>query len=253
MTKSVYDQHTEFYLDFVERKLAEEEGLFHVLMSRFTALLGDRLSGARVCDVGCGEGYLGRYLVQHGAGKVIGVDLSQRLIDVAIQRSNAPNLIYRIDNAHELRTIPDESVDVVVSQLALMDIPDHRQMFRAVRRILHERGVFVFSLLHPCFEGRPFHVPDEPPLIFDESGVPIAYLVRRYATEGFWNSGGVGVRGHMGAYHRTLSTYINDLVQSGFYLECLEEPLLANSGLYAEVPLTLMVVACARESHDYFA
>lgn len=245
MTESIYDQHAKFYLNFVDRGLAEEGGLVHALMSRFTALLGDRLLGARVCDVGCGEGYLGRYLVRHGAREVIGIDLSRTLIDAAIRRSDAPNLIYRVDDAQELHTVPNESVDVVVSQLALMDIPDHRRMFRAARRVLTNAGVFAFSLLHPCFEGRPFHLPDEPPLMVDESGIPIAYLVRRYATEGFWQSGGVGVRGHMGAYHRMLSTYINDLIQCSFCLERLEEPILEGAGLYSEVPMTLLVVAQA--------
>jgi ubiquinone/menaquinone biosynthesis C-methylase UbiE len=246
MTKSVYEQHAEFYLDFVERQLVED-GFLHVHMTRFTALLSDRLQGTRVCDVGCGEGYLGRYLVRHGAREVIGVDLSQRLIDVAIQRSDSPNLSYRIDDAHELQTIPDGSVGVVVSQLALMDILDHRRMFRAARRILHPGGVFAFSVLHPCFEGRPFHFPDNPPLMLDEQGVPTAYLVRRYATEGFWHSGGDGMRGHMGAYHRTLATYINDLIRCGFCLEYMEEPLLANSGLHSEVPTTLTIIAQAGE------
>jgi SAM-dependent methyltransferase len=245
MAQSIYDQHAEFYLNFVDKGLADEGGLVHVLMARFRAVLGDRLLGARVCDVACGEGYLGRYLICQGAREVIGIDVSRALIEAARQRSDSLNLIYQVDDAHTLHTMADASVDVVVSQLALMDIADHRQLFQAVRRVLKPAGVFVFSLLHPCFEGRPFHLPDDPPVLLDERGVPLAYLIRRYATEGFWQSGGDGVRGHMGAYHRMLSTYLNDLLQCGFRLERLEEPVLKGGGLYAEVPLTLLVVAQA--------
>jgi SAM-dependent methyltransferase len=254
MSRSVYDDNAEFYLDFVDRGLADDDGHLDVLMSTFTRLLGDRLADARVCDVACGEGYLGRHLARSGAREVLGIDLSTTLIHAATRRADSPNLVYRVDDAHELRSIPDRSFDVAVSQLALMDIADHRRMFRAVRRMLTGAGVFVFSLLHPCFDGAPFHFPDEPKYTIDENGVPVACVIRRYATEGFWNSGGTGVRGHMGSYHRMLSTYINDLLASGFRLERLEEPVLPRvvdrgpendrgAELFSELPLALVVAA----------
>jgi len=116
----------------------------------------------------------------------------------------------------------------------MMDVADHRAMFAAVRRVLAPGGLFVFTMLHPCFEGRPFHVTEAPPYLFDEAGLPEAYVVRRYATEGHWNSGGEGVRGRMGAYHRTLSTYVNDLIAAGFVLERLEEPRVGDPGVLQE-------------------
>jgi hypothetical protein len=123
-----------------------------------------------------------------------------------------------------------------------MDIADHRAMFGAVHRVLKDHGVFAFSLLHPCFEG-PFCLPDEPQFIKDGSGVDVAVAVRRYATEGHWQSGGSGVRGHMGAYHRTLATLINDLMGAGFVLERLEEPVQDGNGLASQVPRYLLVSA----------
>jgi len=139
--------------------------------------------------------------------------------------------------------------DVVVSHMAMMDVVDHRKLFAAVRRVLVPGGPFVLSLLHPCFEGRPFHVRDAPPFVLGEDGKPVAYAVRRYATEGLFRTGGDGVRGRMGSYHRTLSTYINDLLASGFVLERLEEPLAGDDakqvGLFAEVPTALVISARA--------
>ncbi|WP_437801151.1 hypothetical protein [Sorangium sp. So ce693] len=72
-------------------------------------------------------------------------------------------------------------------------------------------------------------------------------VIRRYASEGHFNSGGDGVRGHMGSYHRMLSTYVNDLIRAGFVLERLEEPLdgPANGALFSEVPMVLVVAARA--------
>jgi SAM-dependent methyltransferase len=249
VTTTVYDQHADYYVEFVDRGLASENGYVGLLLSTMAECLGERLAGARVCDLCCGEGYVGRHLLARGAREVVGVDLSSALIDEARRRAPASGISYRVDDAQELWSVSDGAFDVVVSQLAMMDVADHRRMFGAVRRILAPSGPFVFSLLHPCFEGRPFHVRDAPPFVMDEDGTPIAYSVRRYATEGFWDSGGDGVRGRMGAYHRKLSTYINDLLASGFALERLEEPLAggdaSRAGLFAEIPTALVIAARA--------
>lgn len=244
MSETIYDQHVQFYVDFVDRSLADQDSLWHVLLSQFREILGNRLRGARVCDVACGEGYLSRFLGQLGPQEVIGIDISTALIDVANQRSNRQNLSYRLDDAQHLQTFSDDSIDIVVSQMAIMDIPDHRAMFRSVRRVLKTGGDFVFSLLHPCFET-PFRAPHESQFLMDESGTAIACVVRRYAKEGFWQSGGTGVRGRMGAYHRTLSTLINDLLAAGFSLERLDEPVVGGSELFSQVPRTLLVAAQA--------
>jgi SAM-dependent methyltransferase len=246
---TVYDRHAQFYLDFVDKGLAAADGHTRLLVASIASCLGDRLVNARVLDLCCGEGFLGRMLVQRGAGEVVGIDLSAALIAVARQRADSTRLRYHVDDAHSLRSLSDGTSDVVVSQMAMMDVEDHRKLFSAVRRVLVVGGRFVFSLLHPCFEGRPFHVRDAPPYVLDDDGRPVAFAVRRYATEGFFDSGGVGVRGRMGSYHRKLSTYVNDLLAAGFVLERLEEPLAGaeptRPALFAEVPTALVVAARA--------
>jgi SAM-dependent methyltransferase len=154
------------------------------------------------------------------------------------------NLSYRVDDAQSLRTFSEASVDIAVSQMAIMDIPDHQAMFQSIHRVLKTGGVFIFTLLHPCFET-PFHIPDQLPFLFDESGDAIAYVIHRYASEGFWKSGGDGVRGRVGAYHRTLSTLLNDLLAAGFLLEKLDEPVTGKDGLFSQVPRVLLVAARA--------
>lgn len=245
MSESIYDTHVAFYIDFVDQALANQSSLLNLLLTHFTQILGNRLLGARVGDIACGEGYFSRFLGQLGPQEVIGIDISTALIKLAIERSHAANVSFRVDDAQSLRTFPDASLDIAVSQMAIMDIPDHRALFRSVRRVLRNDGVFVFSLLHPCFEA-PFHLPDKSPILVDAHETPIACLVHRYASEGYWQSGGTGVRGHMGAYHRTLSTLLNDLLDAGFLLERLDEPVNGTEGLSMEIPRTLLVTARTR-------
>ena len=111
-----------------------------------------------------------------------------------------------MDDAQSLKRLSDNRFDAVVINMALMDIPNHKSTFESCYRILKAKGMFVFSILHPCFES-PFS-SDDPPLELTSSGDFVACRVNRYLEEGHWQSGGTGVRGRVGAYHRTISTYI---------------------------------------------
>lgn len=242
--KQPYDEHAEFYLEFVDRQLSAPEGLWNLLLRKFDELIGPRIADANVCDLGCGDGYLARHLAHRGARHVLGIDISTRMIEAARERTDDARVEFVIGDVQDLEGLSDGSFDIAVSQLALMDIPDHRKMFRSVRRALNDSSVFVFSLLHPL-TCSPFSYPDEAQLMLDEGGTPVAGVIRRYATEGHWQSGGEGVRGRVGSYHRTLSTYVNDLIDAGFRIQRLLEPVLPGEGFAAEVPQVLMVAAIA--------
>ncbi|WP_407541339.1 class I SAM-dependent methyltransferase [Deinococcus radiomollis] len=237
-----YDSAADFYVAFVDRTLNDPGSSWHPLLEKYVALLKDRLSGACVLDIACGEGHLSRLLSAYGPREIIGIDLSSALIKVASERTPQSQVHFRTDDARVLSSIPDASVDIAVSKLAVMDIPDHQALFSAVYRVLVPNGVFVFSLLHPCFET-PFHEPEAPQFIVGQQGESTGYAIREYVREGHWNSGGTGVRGKVGAYHRTLSTLINDLLSTGFVLRGLYEPVAKAPGLFAQVPRSLLIHA----------
>jgi SAM-dependent methyltransferase len=243
MRQTVYDKNIHLYLDFVDNALAAEPSLYRGMCEIFARMLGDRLKNARVLDVACGEGYLSRFLAPLGPRTITAVDLSSRLIDVARERCETANVSFRVDDARTLATVEDASMGVVVSQMAMMDIANHVAVFEAVRRVITPNGAFVFSVLHPCFQS-PTNIPEgQLPFLLDDDGEPVAVLAWRYTSEGHFMSGGTGVRGTMGSYHRMLSTYVNDLQSSGFRLERLEEPVWDVPGLFSHVPLALIVAA----------
>jgi SAM-dependent methyltransferase len=249
MAETVYDRHAQFYVDFVDRgRAAAETRGSDLILGRLKARLGEALRDARVCDLACGEGYLGRWLVRLGAREVVGIDLSQALIGVAKARADSERLSYFVGDAARLETVPDPVFDIVVCHMGLQDVADHRGLFAAARRSVKAGGRFVFTLLHPCFMA-PCHQVEAPPMLLDGEGRPTAIVARRYASEGYWNSGGDGVRGRMGSHHRMIATYVNDLVASGFRLEAMEEILAGDNdsgeGLAAEIPTVLLVAAKA--------
>jgi ubiquinone/menaquinone biosynthesis C-methylase UbiE len=188
-------------------------------------LAGD-VQGLRVLDVGCGQGSATRALARAGA-LVTGADATPELLAAAREHetADAHGITYVLADAQRLEPFPDGGVDLVTCQLALMDIPDLDAALRSVRRVLRPDGAFVAVISHPCFLA-PF-----------AQTVPAAdgrpgRLVADYLREEFWRSPNPdGVR-RAGAYHRTLSTYLNALVRHGFALEATLEP--AASGAYAQ-------------------
>ena len=79
------------------------------------------------------------------------------------------------------------------------------------------------SVLHPCL-FTPFNA-ENPQEECDEEGNFKALRVSRYGLEGKWYSDGTGMCGTLGGHHRTLSTYFNTLIRSGFQLAEISEPL----------------------------
>ena len=90
----------------------------------FLRFIGD-LGGKAVLDAGCGEGYNTRLLARRGA-RIVGVDVSQRMVELAQQEQQREPLGIRYEAASfsDLSLFDDESFDVVVSFMALMDGPD---------------------------------------------------------------------------------------------------------------------------------
>jgi toxoflavin synthase len=69
----------------------------HIETFTLMELIGDP-AGEVVVDVACGEGFYTRLLRRRGAGKVVGVDLSQRMIELARDQeaqTSAGDRLYR--------------------------------------------------------------------------------------------------------------------------------------------------------------
>ena len=101
------------------------------------------VAGCDVLDAGCGTGRYARLLRERGARRVIGVDLSRAMLQRADRSSD------RVGG--DLRALPlvAGAVDVVVSGLAILDIPELALVAAEWRRVLRRGGVVVYSTLHP--------------------------------------------------------------------------------------------------------
>ena len=207
-------------------------------MPALLELVGD-CSGLNVCDLACGTGIAAQELAARGA-RVTGIDLSERLLGIA--RAEALRRSLTIEFIHadicSLSNISGAAFDGAVCSLALMDIENLDACLGEVARIVRPGGWFVFTITHPCFQ-----TPES--RWTGKSGGTVKREVRGYFREGFWRSDNAGgVRGQVGAYHRTLSKYFNAMFRTGFSFECVVEPRPTDETAsrvpgYAEVPVVL--------------
>ncbi len=222
---SEYDRFENFYYEFIKNGLTKEDSAFNQNTTEILRLLGN-VKGRRICDLACGEGFLSRALAERKA-VVTGIDVSENLLAHARRQSGDLPINYLRDDAQSLATVRDASFEAVICNMALMDIPDLEATFRTANRILRPDGLFIFVVLHPCFES-PFNVHNSP-IVKDEDGNFVALQITRYGEEGKWYSGGTGMRGTLGSIHRMLSTYLNALIAAGFMISDVVEPLRASN------------------------
>ena len=97
-----------------------------------------------VVDLACGDGYLAQFLLPRlGAGaKLIGIDMSEAELDVARREVKDPRGSFCCAKAEKL-PLPDRSVDVVLSHMALMLMAPLEPVIAELARVLKKSGRFA--------------------------------------------------------------------------------------------------------------
>lgn len=167
-----------------------------------------------------------------------GLDISEKLLAIARRHEDAEprGISYLQGDAQTLDALGNDSFDGVVCYMALMDIPDHNSAVRSIARVLRPGGWFAFVITHPCFK-----TPATGDLV-DHTNQSVRRTVGKYFDEGYWDGPGIHRNAlPAGAYHRTLSSYVNSLTAAGLIVERMEEPPLDLQPVWREVPQLLYV------------
>ncbi|MCU1352104.1 MAG: Methyltransferase domain [Acidimicrobiales bacterium] len=179
-------------------------------------LLGD-LEGSRVLDLGCGGGHNAVVFAKQGA-KVIAVDPSAERLAAARQRAEdaGVRIEWHEGDLAELPFLRSDSVDAVVSAMALTEVDDLARVFRQVHRVLKPESAFVFTLPHPAFG------------MLDPTGAEPLRVQRAYDddTPVTWDLGRDQVTDHP----RTISAVFTTLHRANFRVDQLLEPLASRAG-----------------------
>lgn len=128
----------------------------------FLRELGD-LSGRSVLDLACGTGYYTRLIRHGGASRVVGIDVSPKMIEVAQeQESSSPmGIVYQAADVTALPKIAD--FDIVSAAWLLNHAADEQmltKMAEAIARNLVPGGRLVGTTINPEFD---YHGPNSTP------------------------------------------------------------------------------------------
>ncbi len=203
------------------------------------------LDNKRVLDLGCGFGWHCRYAIEQGAKSVIGIDISERMLSEAKKNTKYTSIEY-IKMPIEDINYPEDTFDVVISSLAFHYIESIKDIFNKVNTCLTSGGDFVFSVEHPIFTSN-----EKQSWYNDKQGNILHWPVDNYFYEGIRETNFLGES--VLKYHRTITTYVNSLIQSDFEIVEIIEPkpdpelLKTNTEMKHELRRPIFLIISARK------
>ena len=200
--------------------------------------------GKTVLDLGCGYGWHCKYAAENGARHVTGTDISGKMLQVAVRQNGGDRIEYRTAAMEDL-TFPEETFDVVLSSLAFHYVQDFEPLVKNICMWLKTGGDFVFSVEHPVFTSSG---PQD--WYYDGDGNILHFPVDHYYYEVARDAVFLGE--HVIKYQRTLTTYLNTLLENGFELLHVVEPkppenMMDIPGMRDEMRRPMMLLVAARK------
>lgn len=199
--------------------------------------------GKTLLDLGCGYGWHCIYAAEQGAERIVGVDLSEKMLETARAKTTDDRITYQRCAMEDIEFEP-ESFDIVLSSLALHYVENFEIIVKKVLTILKPGGAFLFSAEHPVFTA--YGTQD---WYYDENGKILHFPVDNYYYEGKRTATFLGEE--VVKYHKTLTTYLNSLLENGFEIRRIVEPqptqemIEAVEGMKDEMRRPMMLIVSA--------
>ena len=214
---------------FWDSRMGEGNAFHRTLLLPAIERLMELTPGASVLDVACGNGQLSRWMAQRGA-QVVAIDVSEKQIEMAKGHADTGvgRIDYRVIDASEpgeLEGLGNRDFDIIVCNMALMDMLEIEPLAGAIPHLLRHGGRFVFSVTHPCFNmsdmRRIATESEEGGVVSETFGIEI----RRYLTQRTVRGlAMVGQPEPQLYFERPLSSLIAPFLAKGLVLNAFEEP-----------------------------
>jgi len=175
-----------------------------------------------IYDLGCGNGYLSRYLVKEGSKEIWSSDISTKIISIAKNKYPNPNnkIKYLVNEATDFKEIPQAYFDLIFMNMVIHYVEDIPKLAKGVFSALKNKGRFIFTIYNPTYPIAKADLEVPSPKETD----PVKEVRKYFAiTEGKkvnnWSKGP-----DLDFFFRPISYYINILVKNGFLMDTLLEP-----------------------------
>ena len=177
------------------RRLVTNQAIIDVVMSR---------RPASVLDIGCGEGWLTRALIDRGVTRIVGVDAIPALIDQARAGGGGE---FRVASYEDVaRGALEFTVDVAVANFALIGKDPVDALIMASPTLLQSGGALIVQTLHPVMA-----CGDQP--------------YKDGWRTGSWAGFSSDFSDPAPWYFRTLESWVDLIAQSGLRLIAMREPI----------------------------
>jgi len=212
MTQNIYDNST--FFDAYARLERSIHGLDGAPEWAALRALLPHPRGRRVLDLGCGYGWFCLWATENGAARVVGIDISKRMLQRAQRDWPADGIEYRRADLEEV-DLAAASFDLVYSSLAFHYVVRLSDLMARIHLALVPGGRLVFSAEHPIVTAShnatwQQRLPQQPiwPVdhYFDEGPRTTTWLVEGVLKQ-----------------HRMLGTYFEMLRAAGFTVTDLVE------------------------------
>ena len=189
------------------------------IMPYMLKFMGD-VKGKKILDLGCGEGGYSRELAKRGA-QVVSIDCSEKAIQYAINMAEKIGITieHYVRNSNDLFGIEDDTYDIVLCSMMLMDCEDFEGTIREVVRVLKQEGRLFASVLHPCFDGN-----HESGIGRQGVGIDRQVVVMNYFEPREWEAPLWGGKTPVIWRHRTFEDYVKTFIKCGLTIVDINEP-----------------------------
>lgn len=148
-TITAYDKYAK---SWAERKnKIDSNTIYHIFLEKpaIYSKLPPLKDKSALC-VGCGSGEEVEFLGSLGAKKVVGIDISKALIEIA--KKTYLNFDFKVMDVEKLN-FPDDSFDFVFSSLTMHYLRSWSIALKSIYKIMKKNGIFLFSFTHPFFSA----------------------------------------------------------------------------------------------------
>lgn len=214
--QSIFDN--EIFFEEYKTLRERDDTLNDLLEQPAMAKLLPAVAGKTVLDLGCGYGHNCLDFVKKGASRVVGIDLSEKMLAVAKAEAADEKIEYLHMNMTDIRLL-DQTFDLIYSSLAFHYVEDFARLAKDMFSLLNDGGCLLFSQEHPI---KTATIDGKGHFNRDENGNRVSYTFSNYCQPGkretTWYVDGVIL------YHRTFGSIITALAQAGFIIETVVEP-----------------------------
>ena len=221
--KKTVDSYSNYAEQWATRMRSGENTAHEYLEKPAMYKLLPDLNGKSVLAIGCGTGEECAHLKSLGASKVVGIDVSEGLIEYA--RKSYPDIEFHVMDMEQIKL--DEKFDFVYSSLVMHYVESWGKTLDSISAVMKDGATFLFSTHHPATWGaQRTRTENERTSLLgykkqkknQECEVVGDYLNTRKINDVWFGNFDVSY------YHRSLESIMADIFKSEFKIVDFAEP-----------------------------